>query len=298
MRALRYAFDEAVTSLWRGRPSGALSTATIAVALFVLGGFLLLTSNLERVTAAWSRSAEVSVYLDEDVTPADRAAIERLLAPGPFVGGFELVSSDEAMRRFRVAFPDLAPTTDALERNPFPASYEVRLDASAASRDQIDQLVGALEMSSGVADVRFDGEWLDRLRSAAGIVRSIGLVLGAILTVAAALTVASVVRLAQHARRDELEIMRLVGAPRAFVRGPFVMEGVLQGGAGALLALILLATVFLAIRARYLEPLAQANIPAFRFLPLDLCLALLAVGIAVGCVGGSVASSAGAKIQS
>ena len=73
--------------------------------------------------------------------------------------------------------------------------------------------------------------------------------LGAVLTLAAALTVANVVRLALHARRDELEIMQLVGAPQVYIRGPFVMEGVLQGGLGALAALAALAMTFLALRA-------------------------------------------------
>ena len=76
MRALRYAFDEAISSLWRGRTSGVLSTATIAVALFVLGAFLVLTSNLERLGSEWSRAAEMSVYLDDDATPEMRAAVE------------------------------------------------------------------------------------------------------------------------------------------------------------------------------------------------------------------------------
>jgi cell division transport system permease protein len=111
--------------------------------------------------------------------------------------------------------------------------------------------------------------------------------------------VASVVRLALHARRDELEIMQLVGAPQAFVRGPFVMEGVLQGGVGAVVALMLLAAAFLALRARFLEPLALAvSVPAFRFLPLNICLALLAGGMAVGCLGGSVAAFGRSKIES
>ena len=93
----------------------------------------------------------------------------------------------------------------------------------------------------GVADVRYDRQWLDRLLSAIAIIRGVGLVLGAVLTIAAALTVANVVRLALYARRDEIEIMQLVGAPQAYIRGPFVMEGVLQGGIGALLALAALA---------------------------------------------------------
>ena len=86
----------------------------------------------------------------------------------------------------------------------------------------------------GVADVRYDRQWLNRLLSAIAIIRGVGLVLGAVLTIAAALTVANVVRLALYARRDELDIMQLVGAPQVYIRGPFVMEGVLQGGIGAL----------------------------------------------------------------
>ena len=88
MRALRYAFDEAVASLWRGRQSGALSTATIAVALFVLGAFLIVTANLERLGREWSTAAEMSVYLRDDVTPAEQARHrERQLAPGDVVAG-------------------------------------------------------------------------------------------------------------------------------------------------------------------------------------------------------------------
>ena len=85
--------------------------------------------------------------------------------------------------------------------------------------------------------MRYDRQWLTRVLSAIRVIRGVGLALGAILTIAAALTVANVVRLALYARRDELEIMQLVGAPQAYIRGPFVMEGVLQGGIGALLAL-------------------------------------------------------------
>ena len=75
MRAFRYAIEEAAVSLWRGRQSGALSTGTIALALFVLGGFLLVTANLEQLGAQWSSAAEMSVYLKDDVTPAQRTAI-------------------------------------------------------------------------------------------------------------------------------------------------------------------------------------------------------------------------------
>src|SRR6266568_2659135 len=104
MRALRYAVDEASASLWRGRQSGLLSTGAIGVALFVLGGFLLTTSNLQRLGDEWSRSAEMSVYLTDDVTSAERAVIEGLIAPGPLVAGFESVSKAQALERFKQTF--------------------------------------------------------------------------------------------------------------------------------------------------------------------------------------------------
>jgi cell division transport system permease protein len=112
-----------------------------------------------------------------------------------------------------------------------------------------------------------------------------------VLTIAAALTVANVVRLALYARRDELDIMHLVGAPQVFIRGPFVMEGVLQGGLGAILAVVALGVAFVALRGRYLVPLASAlNLSSIRFLPLELSLLLVLGGMAVGCLGGLVAA--------
>jgi cell division transport system permease protein len=291
MHALRYAFEEATASLWRGRQSGLLSTATIAVALFVLGGFLLVTSNLERLSAAWSQAAELSVYLSDSVTAEERAAIERMLAPGDVIAEVRYLSKADAAVRFGEIFPDLAGALDPGAENPLPASYEARLDDPVAA-GRVEDLARLLREAPGVVDVRFDREWLERLVAAVSIVQGFGLALGTMLTLAAALTVANVVRLALYARRAEIQIMDLVGAPAVYVRGPFVMEGILQGGLGALVALAALAATFLAMRGRYLTPLVEAvNLPAARFLPLELCGILLVGGTFVGCVGGLVATS-------
>jgi cell division transport system permease protein len=289
MRAWRYAFDEAMASLWRGRRSGALSTTTIAVALFVLGAFLIMTSNLQRLGREWSNSAQLSVYLTDGVTGEERATIERTLAPGNVVASSQFVSKTDALAKFKKTFSDLTSTIDGLGENPLPASFEVQLLGGANSA--VDLLVAELRQLPGVADVRYDREWLARLVAAIDVIRLVGGVLGVMLTLAAALTVANVVRLGLYARRDELDIMELVGAPRAFIRGPFIMEGTLQGGLGALAALVALAVVFMALRGRYLVPLASAiNLSAVQFLSVELCLILVVGGMVVGCIGGLVAA--------
>jgi cell division transport system permease protein len=123
------------------------------------------------------------------------------------------------------------------------------------------------------------------------VIRDVGFALGTLLTIAAALTVANVVRLTLHDRRDEIGIMQLVGAPDVFVRGPFVIEGMLHGGIGAVLGLAVLAVGFLAVRARYVLPLASTvDVSSIGFLPLGLCFSFIVGGMLVGCVGGFVAS--------
>ncbi|MGE3705633.1 MAG: cell division protein FtsX, partial [Vicinamibacterales bacterium] len=266
------------------------STGTIALALFVLGCFLLLTVNLDRLAGEWSRSAELSVYLADEASEAERLAVQATLAAGPIVASVEAVSKEAALARFKQMFGDLASAADALEGNPIPASFEVRLQAGA-SPTAVQALAAALREAPGVADVRYDREWLDRLVAAVSLVRRVGFLLGGILTLAAAFTVANVVRLALYGRRDEIDIMQLVGAPTAYVRGPFVMEGVLQGGVGALVALSVLAGAYLAAQTRYLVPLAATlNLSRIQFLSVELSLLLLTGGMAVGCLGGYLAS--------
>jgi cell division transport system permease protein len=295
VRALRYFCKEAFASLWRGRRSGILSVATITTALFVLGAFLLVTSNLERLLARWGSAAEFSVYLRDAITPEEQAGVDHLLNDSGLIAGRDYVSKSEALRRFKHNFADLSASSDSLGDNPFPASLEVRLRPEAASGPAVDRLAERVGRAPGVADVRYDRRWIDRLVAGVAMIRGIGVFLALILILAASLTVANVVRLALYARRDEIQIMELVGAPLAYIRGPFVFEGILQGGTGSIAALALLWIGFIFGRARYGQSLATLVDPSmFGFLPVELCCLLLVGGMAVGCVGGMVAARSAA----
>jgi cell division transport system permease protein len=291
MRALNYFVKEAALSLWRRQRTALLAVATITTAMFVLGGFLLVTSNMERLLTRWNESAEFSIYLRDSATAADRAALDRVLTESGVAGSRDYVSKEQAAERFKRDFPDLASATADLASNPLPASIEIKVAAATTAPEALDKLATDVRTMAGVADVRYDRRWIERLVTATRLVRAAGIALAAILAIAAALTVASVVRLALHARRDEIEIMELVGAPLTYIRGPFVLEGTLQGGGGAITALMLLWVLFLAGRAQYG---AMANglfdASAISFLPWQLCGVLLLGGMIVGCIGGLVAA--------
>jgi cell division transport system permease protein len=289
MGSFKYFLNEASASLLRGWRSAILAVLTIAAGMFVLGFFLILNTNVQHLVNRWTQAAELSVYLKDDATPQQLQVIDDLVEKSGLAARREFVSKQDAAKRFGEDFPDLATAARGLNRNPFPASFEVRLaePASDATGPALDGLATALASAPGVADVRYDRRWLNRLTAAIRFARGVGLLVIVMLAVAASLTVANVVRLAANARRDEIEIMQLVGAPLGYIRGPFVTEGVLQGGVGALAALALLWGIFLVARARYGAIAAEAlGLETLTFLPVELCLLLLAGGMLLGCVGG------------
>lgn len=291
MRALDYAFRQGWSTLWRSRGSSVFAIAAIALALVVLGTILILTWNAERLVSQWTTAAEFSVYLRDDASSDERGVIEEAIDTSGAAAGRDFVSKAEALQRFRREFADLAPVAEGFADNPFPASVDVRVRPEAESDGRADALVRQLTALAGVADVQYDRAWIARVSAGLRTFRMAGFALALLMAVAAAVTVATVVRLGLYARRDEIEIMALVGAPDAYVRGPFIAEGFLQGGLGAVLALLLLAVGLAAANAVWGAQIAQLlDGGALRFLPPSLAAYLVAGGMAVGSAGGWLAA--------
>lgn len=282
MIVISYAFAEAIASLRRAGRSALISIGTIAIAFITLGGFLLISVNVQDVLDRWLEAAEISVYLQETASDADRVAIEQFLGARAEVAGVEYVSKEQALERFRSDFPELADVTGSLSQNPFPSALEVRLRASDDSTTSAEALAKEVAGKSGVADVQFDRTWLARLLGVVSSARLAGAVVAGILMLGAAFTVGAVVRLSLYARRDELEIMALVGAPFSYIRGPFVFEGLLLGGIGAAVALVVVAVLY--YFAGQYQPV--------RFLGYGEMALMLIGGIVVGAAAGTLASRA------
>jgi len=283
-RALAYFAEEAVTSLWRSRLINALSVGSIAVSLFVLGAFLTVASNLNDVVARWAEKVQVTFYLEDELEPRIRESLENRLEDEEAVTRVERISRDEALDRFRKLFADLDTLPEDLGENPFPASLEVTIHPDYRSPDSVARFVQSYEGAPGVEEVQYDLLWIQRLSTAVRLVRGVGAFLGGILVLAGIFTISNVIRLTVYARQDELDIMRLVGATRSYVRGPFVVEGMIQGGLGGLLSIGLL---FLTFRVAARDALAASDLlgRAAVLLPRELCLAIVAGGMLVGLVG-------------
>jgi cell division transport system permease protein len=282
--------SEAFEGLVRARRMTSLSVVLIAISISLVGAFFLVTENLRSVVETVRDESTVTVFLKSSATDEDRADLERLARETRLVGQMRRVSPEDARARFSTWWKSLGPTARSLPGNPFPASIEMELNPAAVSSDALPAFLRLLASHPATEEVQFDVEWIRRLRGAVSLARLTGIVLALLLTLGAAFTIANVVRLTILLHRDEIEILRLVGAPEFLIRGPFLLGGLVQGFLGALVALALLWAVTRAILAWVAATKnALLGVFAVRFLPASACLLLVAFGLAAGLLGGLLA---------
>ena len=283
---LAYFFREALRRIWVSKRTSFVAVAMIAISMLIVGFFLLLSENLGRAAEQAQGKSRVDVYLAADATPAQIAAVDRFLAVHPDMSRRRFVSKDEALRRFISYFANLNGIVSQLDGNPFPASFECDIAPQSMQSPAFLREVKELRGVSGVDDVQFDWEWVRRLKRVVNIVNIAGIIAGAVLALAAAFTIANVIRLTMMLYREEIDIMRLVGATERIIRGPFLVEGLLQGTVGALFALAMLFGSF-AMARRFVAP-SNSLVWSFLFngfLPWRKMAALVAGGMLAGTFG-------------
>jgi len=273
LRRPAYFVSRALEAMAR-RPRVALvATLTLAVALFVTGLFAAALRGAERLLGAWAGEVSISVYLDPG---ADLERAREAVAAAAAGRRGEAVSAPEALRRFREALGPQGGLLDGVKPDLLPPSIEV-----SAPGIRLAQVPGAREVDYGNA-------WLEKLERLLGRLRWAGAALFAALAAGAAVLVANTLRLGVFARREEIEIMRLVGATDLFVEAPFLIEGLLQGALGGSLA----AVALLAVAAAAAPALAGATGLALAradLVPGSLVGALVGGGAALGLFSSALA---------
>jgi cell division transport system permease protein len=281
-----YFFREAIRRMWVSKRTSFVAVVMIAVALLILGSFLLIGTNLEAAVEQWQEHSRLTIYLRGDAgTEAVDSLRKEIEAFEPFAEQ-RFVSRDEALERFKSWFSELALVVDEIDENPFPASFEIEVPRATIDSPEFTGQLESLRRHPAVDDVQFDWEWIARLRRLVGVLTLAGWIAGAVLGLAAAFTIANVIRLTMFLYREEVDIMRLVGATERIIRGPFLVEGMLQGLIGGIMAIGILFGLFAAGR-EFLAP-SGSLIWGFlfqRFLPWQTLAILVSAGMAAGLFG-------------
>src|SRR5207245_6134111 len=261
----------------------------ITLSLAALGAFWLLSNNMSEAVAQFRERVKLVVYLKREPGAMDANALVERVRAMPGVAAVRYVGKAGALRTLKQMLGKDAAIADTLQ-NPLPASLEVTPTAEGATLDGARALVTRLSALPETDEVGGGVEWMERFAHGQRLLWLFALGVGAVLAVAAILTVTTATTLVLHARRDEMEIMRLVGAPELVVRLPLLLQGMMQGLVGAVMAIWVLIALY-TIAGPRLEPLVNQTLGLERltFLRPQTVVALMFAGTMLGGFGGWLA---------
>jgi cell division protein FtsX len=285
-RNIKRAFDGA-----RAKPVIQLvAVGTIALSLLLVGVVELAALNVRHLSQGWGGDVQMTVYLEDGVTPARAGKVAAALAKLPGVVGVRSVDAHEAWGRLQRSLGARADLLDGVEESFLPASIEVSLKPGVAEVLRAHPAFERLRHTAGVEDVELMGNWASRLRDIEHLLSVAGWAVAALVFCACLYIVGSTIRLGVFARRDEIEIWKLVGATNGFVKAPFLVEGGVQGALGTTLAVALLYGLY-----RLASPHVEAVLGGFMasgplgfFTPAQLAFAI-AGGALLGLCGSALA---------
>jgi len=279
-RRVFYIVDEAVRTLRRHKGLTSISIVIMSLSLLMLAVFLLATDNILKVVGEAQEEMKIYVYLEDRTGQGAIEGLYQTILEQHEVQSVVFVSKDQALADFRDQLADGADMLNALRANPLPNAFHVEPKPEFKNRDAMVALSARIQSMSGVEEVRYGKEFIDKFQSIVRGIYYIDGVVGFIVILSAVFIIANAVRLTVISRRRTIEILKLVGATDPYIVAPFVIEGAFQGGVAAVLSLVLLRVVT--------EATSNA-IPDLTFFSPEKSLLYLVICVLIGSLGSFVA---------
>lgn len=285
VRTIEYYIREVFISLRRNNWMSVASIGTVAVSLFIFGMFLMMVMNMNKLAENMESQVQINVYLLDKVDREQARDIEKDLKEIEGVESVGFVTKDEAMERFKDRLGDQKTLLDALdETNPLPDSFEV----TVTNPDLVKTAAEKMEKIYGVECAKYGQDVMEHLFEITRLLRIFGFTLMLVLAFATLFIISNTIRLTVFARRKEIAIMKYVGATDWFIRWPFVMEGMVLGLFGSIIAATVLRTAYTAMAEKVYDTLAFFPlIPEQPFLTY-ITIVVVISGMVVGAIGSAV----------
>ncbi len=282
---IRYLVVRAFQNIRENKFLTVVTVAVITVSMLLFSSFLLLYFNLANALENWGHDVQVSIYLRDSVSETEARAIMAELETHQEVTASSYVSKEEALESFSRSLSGVAGIIDDLGTNPLPASIELTLRDDLADTAAIEAFVDSIDRQE-FEDVDWSQEWVEKFYAFLDLLRWSGIVLAGLLASASVFIISQTIKLGFYARRDEFEILELVGATGLFIRIPFLIEGIVQGLTGAMAAEVLLFVAYRIVHG-ILDTGLQETLGAisFRFLPSSYLAGIVLGGMGLGLLG-------------
>ncbi len=288
LRLWPYFLKQALKNIRKNGLVHFIGLGTMVVSVLIFGTFLLLFVNINVWIQGWGHAMSMSVYLEEGLDQGARESIGRAIKGLPPVTGIHFISKEQAMRDFKRALGSQAGLLTDLSRNPLPGSFEVAFEGEDGKGGDPEGLKQQIQDIKGVEEVQYSEDWVERFEGVQSIIRLLGFIIGGLLCLGVLFIVTNTIKLAIYSRKDEIEILKLVGATDWFVKTPFLLEGLVLGLLSGAIALFILFCGYLLLSAKKLH-LLGFDVLNFTFVPFEHALAIFLVSTALGLFGSFIA---------
>ncbi|MFQ5559011.1 MAG: cell division protein FtsX [Nitrospinota bacterium] len=283
LRTILFSFAEATGNIKNNQLLSFLTTGTIAVAMAFLGFFILLFHNIENVASVIQNRSELILFLKEGISEKNITRFRSTLKKSHEFTGSKYLSKQDAMFKFKESFGVRQAVLDSLQKNPFPATLILEFHRNSGSPESIGKIAAKYAKHPLVESVEYGRNWIERLDTLLFFLRSSMLITGSLLSLGLIFIVSNAIKLSIYFRRDEIDIMKLVGAPLTFIRGPFLVEGVVHGFMGSALSIGFLYAVFFLFSRHLTEPVQTLFLMKdILFLPTQVIFGMLLSGSGIG----------------
>jgi len=288
MRRIFYFFNSAVENIQLNRTMAFLSLVSLSLTLMLFGLFLLFYYNVQGFLGSMRENIQFSIYLEDETDRDTVLEIKQTLSRDNRIRSFHYISKGEALELFREYFQDES-LLKSLGENPLPASFEVHVKAAYQKPKKLSEMINHFRTLPGVEEIEYGSELLQNLNTFLRYLRIVGIGIGGFLAVAVMTIVANTIRLHFYNRKEEIEIMKLIGATHRFIKIPFFMEGSLMGILGGGLAVLILFSLY-SYSKTYLSSLGGIIGPfrGIQFLPTSMLFGMMAAGGVFGGIGSLV----------
>ena len=285
LRLWPYFFRQALININNNRVVHFIGLGTMVVSLLIFGTFLLVFVNINTWIEGWGHSLTMSVYLQDGIKEKNREKIASHIRSLPAAEIKRFISKEEALKDLKSVLGSEAGLLKDQSKNPLPASFEVIFKYVTDLRSDPQVIKKELESIDGVEEVQYSEEWLKRFEGLMNMIKLVGFIIGGLLFIGILFIVINTIKLTIYSRKEEIEILKLVGATDWFVKTPFLLEGVIQGMLSGILAILTLFSVYLFLCTKKMHFLGL-GVLEFIFIPHDYTLSIFLISIALG-LGGS-----------
>lgn len=278
--------SRALTNIRQNVFVNVVTIGTITLALLIVSLFMLIFVNLESAAENWSERVQVTVYFDRELAGPEQASFREKISALSGVSRVSYVTREEALKRFKTRLKGQETLLEGVRSEVLPTSFEIALKRTHRDTVSVENFVKTLKRIPGITEVQYGEEWVRRFNSFLNFMRLLGALLGGFLVIAVIFIVSNTIKLTIYSRRDELEVMSLVGATRFFIKAPFLLEGLIQGTAGSVLSVTLLFGLYEAFLHNAGSFLTfNPTTSGLNFLPVEYIAGLLLAGALLGFIG-------------